>query len=87
MALIFPLIELLSMNEMRCQFFTDSKLVCEQINGNFKVKNKNISPLFKLAKRLISKMETFSITHIDREQNSQADELAKNAAGFLTPEL
>ena len=55
MALIFSLIEAISMGEKDVQVFSDSNLLCEQINGNFKVKNKNIHPLFVLAKNLISK--------------------------------
>jgi len=83
MALIFPLIEALNKGEKKVAVFTDSKLVCEQINGNFKVKNANIYPLFVLAKEIIARFESFTITHIDREQNSQADKLAKEATGFL----
>lgn len=83
MALIFPLIEIISMGEKKCGVFSDSKLICEQINGNFKVKNKNIYPLFILAKNLISKLDSFSIKHINREKNKEADKLARKASGFL----
>jgi len=83
MALIFALIESIDIEEKSCTVFSDSKLVCEQINGNFKVKNENIYPLFVLAKQLISKLAFFKITHIDREKNKQADKLAKQATGFL----
>ncbi|MBD3264509.1 MAG: reverse transcriptase-like protein [Candidatus Omnitrophica bacterium] len=84
MALIFPLIELLNMGHKECDVFTDSNLLCQQIKGNFKVKNQNIYPLFVLAKRLIAKMDKFDISHINRENNREADNLAKSAAGFLT---
>ena len=40
-------------------------------------------PLFVLAKKLVSKFESFNITHINREDNQEADELAKKATGFL----
>jgi len=83
MALIFPLIDVIEQNQKKVKVFSDSKLVCEQIKGNFKVKNKNIYPLFVLAKNLISKLDSFEITHIDREDNQEADELAKKATGFL----
>jgi len=83
MALIFALAELLHLGERKCQVFTDSQLLCEQINGAYKVKNKNIYPLFILAKNLIQKLESFSISHIAREQNQEADQLAKEAVGFL----
>ena len=83
MALIFSLSDVLTMNEKECSVFSDSKLVCEQISGSFKVKNKNIYSLYVLAKHLIAKFDSFKIAHIPREENSQADELAKKATGFL----
>ena len=66
MALIFPLIDAIEQNQKKVRVFSDSKLVCEQVKGNFKVKNKNIYPLFVLAKNLISKLDSFEITHINR---------------------
>jgi len=83
MAFIFSLIEVLGMGEKKVEVFSDSKLLCEQLNGNFKVKNKNIYPLFVLSKNIISKLEKFSITHIEREKNVEADKLATEAVGFL----
>ena len=83
MALIFPLIDAIEQNKKKVKVFSDSKLVCEQVKGNFKVKNKNIYPLFVLVKNLISKLDSFEITHIDRENNQEADQLAKAATGFL----
>ncbi|MCK5289207.1 MAG: ribonuclease HI family protein, partial [Candidatus Omnitrophica bacterium] len=59
MALVFSLIEALSLNEKDCFVFTDSQLLCEQINGNYKVKSQNIQPLFTLSKKLISKFDNF----------------------------
>lgn len=83
MALIFSLVELLSLNERSCEVFSDSQLLCEQIKGNFKVKNENIYPLFVLAKKIISSFDHFNITHIVREMNKEADKLASGATGFL----
>ena len=83
MALIFALTDAIDLGEKQCQAFSDSQLLCEQINGNYKVKNQNIFPLFVLAKELISKFEKFTITHIRRELNQNADKLAKEATGFL----
>jgi|TARA_B100000315_G_scaffold257738_1_gene307525 ribonuclease HI len=83
MALIFSLIDLLGLGKKKCHVFSDSQLLCEQINGNYKVKNNNIISLFALAKELISKLDSFKITHIPREENQEADALAKEATGFL----
>jgi len=58
---------------------TDSMLVANQINGSWKVKDQEIRILFSKAKKLIEKLEDFSITHIRRELNSEADLLANEA--------
>ena len=77
MALIFSLIEVLNLKEKSCWVYSDSQLLCEQINGNFKVKNKNLYPLYILCKHIISFFEQFKITHISRRKNKEADRLAK----------
>lgn len=82
MGLIFSLIEALNLDEKKCDVFSDSKLLCEQINGNFKVKNENIYPLFILAKKIISNFDEFNITHIYREENKEADKLSREAIPF-----
>lgn len=84
MALIFSLTQALGLKERKAEVFSDSKLLCEQINGNFKVKDNNIYPLFVLAKKLIAEFDSFTITHIGREKNKEADALAQDASGFLT---
>lgn len=83
MALIFALCEALFLGEKKCHVYSDSNLVCEQLNGRFKVKNQNIFGLFTLAKNIISKFEACTITHIEREKNKEADAIAKEATGFL----
>ncbi|MBU1112290.1 MAG: ribonuclease HI family protein [Candidatus Omnitrophica bacterium] len=83
MALIFSLAEITAMGQKEAAVFSDSELICEQIKGNYKVKNQNLYPLYVLAKTLISKLDKFTITHIDREKNQEADKLAKQATGFL----
>ncbi|MFO8052971.1 MAG: ribonuclease HI family protein [Candidatus Omnitrophota bacterium] len=84
MGLIFALSDIIASGQKECLVYTDSKLVCEQISGNFKVKHQNILPLYTLAKKIISKFDKFKIKHILREKNKEADKLAKKATGFLT---
>ncbi|MCM8823864.1 MAG: ribonuclease HI family protein [Candidatus Omnitrophica bacterium] len=83
MAFIFSLIEVIKMGEKSCCVYSDSKLLCEQVKGNFKVKNPNIYPLYILVKKIISYFEKFDINHIDREKNKEADRLASEAIGFV----
>ena len=59
--------------------YTDSQLVANQIKGSWKVKDSDIRLLFDKAKSLIFNFSSFSITHISRENNSEADRLANEA--------
>ncbi|KAL0421318.1 UNVERIFIED_CONTAM: hypothetical protein Slati_3154700 [Sesamum latifolium] len=57
----------------------DSKLVCMQIQGLWKVKNQNISSLYEEAKKLKDRFLSFQIIHILRDLNSEADAQANLA--------
>lgn len=54
----------------------DSQLVVRQINGRYRVKNAALKPLYQQVKHLQSLLEGFTITHIPRQQNTEADNLA-----------
>lgn len=59
--------------------FMDSQLVVEQMNGNYKVKNEALRPLYSEVQRIIGQFPTFKIEHILREKNKVADEMANEA--------
>lgn len=61
------------------QIFADSELMVRQINGQYKVKSPDLKPLYDRAKSLISTLKSFSIAHVPREQNREADRLANLA--------
>ena len=75
-ALIRGLEEILIKGLKEAHFISDSELIVRQINGEYKVKDENLKVLFLKAKALISKMSKFSIKHIKREHNKEADALA-----------
>ena len=64
---------------MNLEVFLDSKLVVEQVNGNYKVKSNNLKPLRDKILEHIEKLEFISINHVYRENNKRADELANLA--------
>ena len=66
-------------NFMNLEIFLDSKLVVEQVNGNFKVKSNNLKPLRDKILEYIEKLEFVNISHVYREHNKRADELANQA--------
>ncbi|RHN49886.1 putative ribonuclease H [Medicago truncatula] len=57
----------------------DSLLVCNQIQGIWKVKNANMGELCNEAKELKNKFQSFKINHVLREYNSEADIQANRA--------
>jgi ribonuclease HI len=58
---------------------SDSELLVRQMNGQYRVKNAGLKPLFEQANTLAGRFETFSIRHVRREENTRADELANKA--------
>jgi ribonuclease HI len=57
----------------------DSQLVVEQMNGNYKVKNEALRPLFGEVQRIAAQFPSFKIQHVERAKNSVADEMANEA--------
>ena len=55
---------------------SDSELVVRQMNGEYKVKNAGLRPLFDQAQELSSGFDAFTITHVRRSENADADRLA-----------
>ena len=66
-------------NYLNLEVFLDSKLVVEQVNGNYQVKSNNLKPLRDKILEHIEKLEFISINHVYRENNKRADELANLA--------
>src|SRR6267142_7272662 len=58
---------------------SDSELLVRQIKGIYKVKNSVLKDLHARAKELIAKLDWFSIEHVLRGKNSEADRLANEA--------
>jgi ribonuclease HI len=58
---------------------SDSELMVKQIRGQYKVKNPTLRNLHRQAQEMIARLEWFSIQHVLREHNREADGLA-NAA-------
>lgn len=59
--------------------YLDSKLVVEQLNQNFKIKQEHLQKLFVKAYNLTHKFDKVSFNHILREKNIQADALVNKA--------
>lgn len=58
---------------------SDSELVVRQINGEYRVKNPDLKPLYEQAINLLAKIADVRVEHIRREMNVRADRLANRA--------
>jgi ribonuclease HI len=59
---------------------TDSELVFRQLDGSYKVKNELLRPLHERARSALAALTNVRLRHVPREDNRQADRLAKAAA-------
>ena len=59
--------------------YMDSQLVVRQLNGQYKVKNEKLRPLYETAVGLKQQINSIEFNHIPREQNKKADALANKA--------
>jgi ribonuclease HI len=57
----------------------DSMLVIKQLEGKWRVKAENLRPYYQNAMKLLKQFDSFHVNHIDRAENSRADELANEA--------
>lgn len=59
--------------------FMDSELIVKQMQGEYRVKNPDLKPLFAQAMALTNKFSAVSFHHIPREKNKAADKLVNEA--------
>ena len=78
-ALLFGLEKCAEFGRGSLKLHLDSELIVKQIRGEYKVKHPNLKPLHKKAMQKLSGFASLRITHVRREKNSRADELANKA--------
>jgi ribonuclease HI len=66
-------------NPDRLVVYMDSKLVAEQMKGNYRIKEPRMLALQLKAKQLLSGFQEHEIKHVERERNKGADWLANRA--------
>lgn len=59
---------------------SDSRLLVEQMQGNYKMRAEHLKPLLADAVIRAKRFRAFSIKHIPRDQNTKADRLANKGA-------
>lgn len=77
------LLEALSLAERsgaeQVELRTDSELIARQIQGQYRVRHRDLKPLYGRAMKLIETFGAFRITHVRREKNREADRLVNVA--------
>ena len=68
----------------RLEIYLDSKLVVEQIKGQYKIKEPQLQKLHAQAMRLLEGLE-YDIKNVPREENRGADHLANLAIDEKVP--
>ena len=78
-ALIVALQAALQLGFPEVMVLTDSELLARQVNGIYRVKQRELQWLHALILQLIRGLREFKIQHIPREENRRADRLANRA--------
>lgn len=78
-ALIHGLRFALEQGARAVRVFSDSQLVVRQVAGTYRVKHPGMVPLFREATGLLRRFARWSLEHVPRERNGEADRLANRA--------
>jgi ribonuclease HI len=78
-AIIAALEEAARLGAEKVDIKSDSELVVKQLKGRYRVKKATLRPLYQKVVQLTGSFAAFTITHIPREQNREADRLAHRA--------
>lgn len=78
-ALIYGLEEAIGLGADEVVINLDSELVVKQLNGEYRVKDSDIRPLFEKALSILKDLADFEVRHIDRAKNREADRLANKS--------
>lgn len=66
----------INLGAQQVEIVADSELMVKQMKGLYKVKNEGLIPLYQTAKEFVGKFQKVAFTHVLREHNKVADQLA-----------
>jgi ribonuclease HI len=78
-ALVAALEEAHRLGATEAGIYLDSELVVRQLNGSYRVKNAALKTLHNEVKKLLGRLSSFTVVHVPRRQNAEADRLANIA--------
>jgi ribonuclease H / adenosylcobalamin/alpha-ribazole phosphatase len=78
-ALVLAELQRKGLNDCAIEVRMDSKLVVEQISGNWKIKEPTLKPQAAKVHALLKGFAGYTFTYVPREQNKEADRLVNEA--------
>ena len=78
-ALLLGIATALDLGATELDLVGDSELVVKQVRGEYKVKNADLKPLHAEVKAALAGVGEWSIRHVRREHNAEADRLVNEA--------
>ncbi|GBE04863.1 14.7 kDa ribonuclease H-like protein [bacterium BMS3Abin10] len=78
-ALVSGLKEARALGLKRVSIFLDSELLVKQLTGVYKIKSPHLRPFWEEAGNILKKFDSYTIAHVRREFNTEADKLARDA--------
>ena len=79
-ALLLALTRAEELGAQEVEILSDSRLLVEQVNGNFRIKAEHLKPLVSEAVGRAKRFRRFSLRHVPRSENRDADRLANLGA-------
>jgi len=61
------------------ELVADSQLLVRQLAGRYQVRSPSLRPLFTEARGLLASFRRYSLTHLPREENTEADAMSNRA--------
>lgn len=78
-AAIAGLEKALELGAEKVDVYLDSELVLRQLMGAYKVKKRDLVPLYERAKELLGRFESYTLQHVSSWENQEAHQLAHQA--------
>ncbi len=78
-ALLFGIERAAALGATDLDLVGDSELIVKQVRGEYKVKDPNMKPLHAAVKAALADFESWSIRHVKRHLNAEADRLVNES--------
>ena len=78
-ALLIGLQEAVELAPARLTVRMDAELIVKQLNGEYRVRNRDLLPLYGRVRDLVQRFTEIRFVHVPREENTHADRLANQA--------